>query len=76
MLDDIDGELSHISDMLDHARMSVTTLRSACMVLIALRACSLSEAINQTIVEFLSLPSPTSVLLIVCLSVEVYQTKA
>jgi hypothetical protein len=47
MQDDIDGEMSHISDMLDHARMSVTTLRSACMVLIALRACSLSEALSS-----------------------------
>ena len=53
MQDDIDGEMSHISDMLDHARTSATTLRFACMVLIALRACSLSEANNQTIVEFL-----------------------
>ena len=38
VLDDVVNELSHISDMLDHSRPSVTTLRSACMVLIALRA--------------------------------------
>jgi hypothetical protein len=47
MQDDIDGEMSHISDMLDHIRMSVTTLRFTCMVLIALRARSLSEAMSQ-----------------------------
>ena len=32
------SEMSHISDMLDHSRLSVTTLRFACMVLIALHA--------------------------------------
>ena len=33
-----DNNVSHISDMPDQPRLSVTTLRSACMVLIALRA--------------------------------------
>jgi len=38
MPDDDSSEMSHISDMLDHSRPSATTLRFACMVLIALRA--------------------------------------
>ena len=38
--------MSHISDMLEHPRPSVTTLRSACVALIALRACRLSEALG------------------------------
>ena len=45
--DDGNSEMSHISDMLDHSCPSLTTLRFACMVLIALRACSLSEAESQ-----------------------------
>ena len=55
MLDDIGSELSHISDMLDHPRPSITILRFACMVLIALYACSLSEAVSplaSTILRF------------------------
>ena len=40
--------LSHLSEMLFRARIANTTLRlSACMVLIALRACSLSEALRH-----------------------------
>lgn len=39
-------KMSHISDMLDHSRPSITTLHSACVVLIALRACRLSEALG------------------------------
>jgi len=35
VLDDRDCMMSHISDMLDQPRPSLTTLRSACMVLIA-----------------------------------------
>ena len=47
MLDDIDCELSHISDMMDQPRPSNTTLRvSASMVLIALCALRLSEAMT------------------------------
>jgi hypothetical protein len=38
--------MSHISDMLEHPRSSLTTLRFACVVLIALRACRLSEALS------------------------------
>ena len=53
MLDDIDSELSHISDMLDHPRPSITILRFACMVLIALRACCLSEAVRHADHSFL-----------------------
>ena len=41
--------MSHISDILEHPRPSVTTLRSACVVLIALRACRLSEALGLKI---------------------------
>ena len=47
MEDDSDSEMSHISDMLDLPRLSLTTLRFACMVLIALRACRLSEAMRS-----------------------------
>jgi hypothetical protein len=36
--DDGDNEMSHISDMPDQPHPSVTMLRSACMVLVALRA--------------------------------------
>ena len=41
--------MSHISDILEHPRPSVTTLRSACVALIALRACRLSEALGLKI---------------------------
>ena len=44
--DDNDRETSHFSEMLFPVRVAVTTLRSACMVLIALRACRLSEAMT------------------------------
>ena len=46
MKDSCNREMSHISDMQDHPRPSVTTLRFACMVLIALRARRLSEALG------------------------------
>ena len=38
MQEDNDSRMSHISDMLDCPRPSVTILRFACVVLIALRA--------------------------------------
>ena len=38
MQDGSDSEISHISDMRVWPRPSITTLRSACMVLFALRA--------------------------------------
>lgn len=44
MLDNSDSEVSHISDMPDQRLPSITILRSACMVLGALRALRLSEA--------------------------------
>jgi len=46
MKDSSNSEMSHISDMQDHPSPSVTTLRFACMVLIALRARRLSEALG------------------------------
>ena len=46
MKDSCNSEMSHISDMQDHPSPSVTTLRFACMVLIALRARRLSEALG------------------------------
>ena len=49
MLYDVDCTLSHISDMLDHSCPSLTTLRFACMVLIALRAWRLSEAMTYEV---------------------------
>ena len=54
--------LSHLSEMLFRVRVAVTTLRSVCMVLIALRACRLSEAMtekNLQLTAALSSPLPS-----------------
>ena len=50
--------LSHLSEMLFPVRIAFTTLRSACVVLIALRACRLSEAMTGKNIQLKSTFQP------------------